>query len=710
VAAPPLSFGRPPVSRILDRTVVTPLAPSPAPNPLLDLATPIPFDAIAPEHVEPAVRSLIDEATAAIDALVALEAPPTWENTLARFDAITQRVRRGTAPVHHLLAVKESPALREAWSRVLPDVVRFWSRLYLNEGVHSRLQALSASRDTLSLSPLAIRHLDRTLRDFRRSGAALDPEGRARLEAIDVEMAELEQRFSEQVLDATAAFRLHLAEGDGDRLRGIPDDAKARFAATAAADGKGGWILTLDAPSVDAVLKHAEDRSLRRTIYEGYLERGRSEPWDNRPLIPQILALRTERARLLGYPDFPDYRLEEQMTRSGARARAFVAEMVDRTRAPWAHDLEQLQAHAAELGLSTLEPWDVSWVGERLRRARFDLDEEELRPYFPLDRVLDGMFAVSQRVFGFRVRPVTGLPVWHPDVHTYEIEDEETGRVLGTFYADFFPRPEKRQGAWMSDFRYGDPGPDGLPGPHVGNMCMNFPPPSEGRPSLLSHRDVETLFHEFGHLIHHMASTVPLEPRGGTNVAWDFVELPSQLLENWTWDREVLALLSGHWETGDPLPEPLFERMDRARTFLRGWMQMRQLTFGVMDLELHSTYDPARDGDVMGWVSERLLPLTPNRTFAEAHPLASFLHLFSGGYAASYYAYLWSEVLEADLFGRFRSDGVFNRATGRAYVETILSRGDSDDPERLFRDFMGRDPDPEALFRRNLPEGVARPS
>lgn len=672
-------------------------------NPLLRTTLPIPFDEIRAEHVEPAVRVLIHEAQAEIQALGACTDALTWENTVARFDALTRKVRRGTSPIHHLLAVAESPEFREAWGRMLPDYVRFWSRLYLDQTLHHRLVAFSESPEATALDPLQARHLARTIRDFKRAGAALDAEGKTRLESIDVELAELEQRFSEQVLDATAAFKLHLAPDEGARLSGIPDDAAGRFAARAQADGLEGWVLTLDHPSLEAVLKHAEDRALRQTLHGAHLARGTEAPFDNRPFIPKILALRTERAHLLGYADFPDYRLEEQMTRSGGRARAFVDKMVARTRPSWERDWASLDGHAVELGLETLEPWDVSWIAEKLRKTRYDLDEATLRPYFPLPSVLDGMFELCRRVFGFRVTPRFDLPVWHPDVRVFDVLDEVDNRLLGVFYADFFPRPEKRQGAWMSDFIYGEPDASGLAGAHVGNMCANFPPPSGDRPSLLSHRDVETLFHEFGHLLHHLASTVPIESRGGTNVAWDWVELPSQLMENWTWNEEALALISGHWETGEPLPKSCFDRLNRARRFLGGWMQMRQLTFGVMDLELHSNFDPERDGDVMAWVTERLVPLTPNRRFAAAHPLAAFLHLFSGGYAASYYAYLWSEVLEADLFGRFQAEGVFNRETGRAYVQSILSQGDADDPDVLFRAFMRRDPDPEALLVRNLP-------
>jgi oligopeptidase A len=683
-----------------------PMAEAPPPssdaggsNPLLDRSFRVPFHRIEAGHVAPGVRALLAQAEEKIEALADQPGTGSWRDTMERFDAITEGVRRGTAPVQHLLAVAETPELRQAWNEVLPEVSAFWSRLYLHAGIWSRLKGFVETEEARKLDPLRRRHLEKTLKDFRRSGADLPEGDRARLEAIEVELSRLQQRFSEHVLDATAGYEFHVIERD--RLAGIPPDAVARFRRRARSQGKEGWILTLDHPSFEAVMKHASDREIRREIHRAFLARGSAEPWDNRPLIPRILELRTEKARLLGFPDFPDYRLEEQMARSGARAREFVSEMVERTRPHFERDLDALREHAAVEGLPDLRPWDASWLMERLRKARFDLDEEELRPYFPLERVVQGLFDLTERLFGVRVEEREIQETWHPDVRYFEIRDDG-GTLLGAFYADFFPRPEKRQGAWMNDFIYGGPRGDGTLTPHLGGISANFPPPGEERPALLGHRDVETLFHEFGHLLHHCTSRVPIEGRGGINVAWDWVELPSQLLENWTWEREALDLIAAHWETGEPIPWDLYRRMVRARRFMGGWQQMRQLSFGTLDLALHSEFDAKRDGDPVEWVTRRILPLAPDREFAAAHPLTSFLHLFPGGYAASYYAYLWSEVLEADLFTRFQEEGIFNRETGRAYLDTILSQGDREDPEVLFRRFMGRDPDPEALIRRNL--------
>jgi oligopeptidase A len=676
-------------------------------NPFLDRSFDIPFQHMSAEHVRTAVQVTLEEASAGVRKLAReTDGPLTWDATIGELDRITERVRRVTNPIHHLLAVAESPALREAWNGVLPDVTTFWARLFLDGEIRERIHAFSETAAAGDLDDLHQRHLRRTLREFDRAGAGLPDGERARLEAIDVELSQIEQTFSENVLDATAAWSLHVR--DESRLRGVPEDARNRFRQRAEAEGMDGWILSLDAPAVQAVLKHASDRDLRREVHAAYLARGTGEPWDNRPLIPRILELRREKAHLLGYADFPDFRLEEQMAKHGEGARIFLEEMVERTRPYWIRDFQELETYALEVGLESVRPWDTSWLAEQLRKSRYDLDEEELRPYFPLKKVMDGLFELARRLFALEIEETPTEAVWHPDVRYYTVRDG-SGNRLAAFYADLFPRPEKRQGAWMSDFIYGASEENGGRSPHLANMCANFPPPSDGTPALLTHRDVETLFHEFGHLLHHCTSRVPIEGRGGINVAWDWVELPSQFMENWSWERDALALFSGHWSTGEPIPDPLFERMERARRFLGGWAQMRQLSFGIMDLALHGEYDPESDGDAVAWASRRIVHISPTPEFAAANPLPSFLHLFSGGYAASYYSYLWSEVLEADLFGRFREEGIFSRKLGQEYLETILSRGDAEDPDVLFRRFMGRDPDPEALLRRNLGEVPAIP-
>jgi oligopeptidase A len=476
-------------------------------------------------------------------------------------------------------------------------------------------------------------------------------------------------------------------------------------------------MLTLDFPSVEPVLKYCRDRELRREIFVAYSTRCRGGQYDNRPLLARILRLRDELAGILGYASFPDYALEDRMAGSGRRATSFETDLVERTRPYWDRDVEELKEHATKLGLSSVEPWDASFVMEDLRRERYDIDDETLRPYFPLTKVLDGLFEIVRRTFGFRIEERKIPEVWHADVRYFELFDDADGTLLGAFYTDWFPRAEKRQGAWMNHFVTGGPRPSGF-APHVGVICGNFTPPEGDEPALLTHREVETTFHEFGHLLHHCTSKVEIPSRAGINVAWDWVELPSQLMENWTWEREALDLFACHHETGEPLPDEIFARMVAARRYMGGWAQMRQLSLGTVDLALHSDLAPKlrasangsgapeldrkQGDDVMAFGERWFADFVPHPRFAEYHALTSFSHLFAGGYAAAYYSYLWSEVLDADAFTRFKREGIFNRETGRSYVESILSRGDSADPDQLFVEFMGRRPDPGALLERNL--------
>ena len=679
-------------------------------NPLLSDDFRIPFHRIRAEHVEPGVRRALQEAEAEVDAIAADRSPATWRNTLGRLDAATDRLARRIAPAAHLVAVAETPPLREAYNAVLPEMSEFWSRLPLNSELWGRIKAFAATEAARSLTGIERRHLDKTVREFERAGADLPEREKQRLADIRVQLARIEQKFSENVLDATAAFELRVE--DRARLQGVPEPALRRARRKAEEKGLDGWLLTLDYPSVEPILKHCEDRALRREIHAAYVSRCRGGEHDNRSLIVRILVLRDELAHILGYERFSDYKLEDRMARTGQRAAEFERDLVERTRPYWTRDLDELRRHAAVLGLDGLEPWDVAYVTEKLRKERYDLDDELLRPYFPIEGVLAGLFDVVERAFGFRVQERKIEEVWHADVRYYELLDE-AGMVVGAFYADWFPRKEKRGGAWMNDLITGGPRERGFE-PHLGVVCGNFTPPDGDFPSLLTHREVMTAFHEFGHLLHHCASRVPIPSRAGINVAWDWVELPSQLMENWTWERDALDLFARHHESGEPLPDQLYERMQAARRFGSGLQQMRQLSFGTVDLLLHDDLAPllraratgetdgAQADTVMSFARDAFLPFVPAPSFAEGHSLTSFTHLFSGGYAAGYYSYLWSEVLDADVFTRFQREGVFNRETGRAYVDTILSRGDSADPDELFREFMGRDPDPGALLERNL--------
>ncbi|HEX8691775.1 MAG TPA: M3 family metallopeptidase [Longimicrobium sp.] len=670
-------------------------------NPLLARELPIPFDRIAVEHVVPAFRQALAEAEAEVEALVADTGPRTYENTVWRLEEIGERLGQVVRPVGHLMAVMSSPELRAAYETVLPEYSAFAARLPLNPGLWRAVQGYAASGEARSLTGIRRRHLEKTVRGFLRAGADLDPARKERVEAIKVELSRILTDFSNHVLDATNAWDLVLT--DEADLAGLPASARAQARAAAAAKGVEGWRFTLHHPSWHPFVQYADRRDLREAMWRAYMNRGSEPPYDNRPIIRRVLELRRELAHLLGYRDWADFALEEAMAKTGRRAVEFERDLAGRTRPHWERERAALEAFAqGELGLERLEAWDLSWATEKMRLARYDLDAEALRPYFPLDRVLAGLFEIVRRLFGVEVREAPELPVWHPQVAAYRALGED-GEVLGTFYMDWFPRESKRAGAWMNGLVVGRPG--GAGGgrvPAVALIAGNVSPPEGGRPALLTHREVETVFHEFGHLLHHLLSRVEVPSLGGTHVPPDWVELPSQIMENWTWEREALDLFARHWETGEPIPEELYRKMMAARTFMAAHHQMRQLSFGTVDLDLHVEYDPASGEDPVERAKRVLGRFQHRPEFADDHFITGFSHIFAGGYAAGYYSYLWSEVLEADAFTRFEREGLFSREAGRAFVDSVLSRGDDTDPDELFREFMGRDPDPEALLRRNL--------
>ena len=668
-------------------------------NPLLSGEDPIPFDRITPGHVVPAVRQALANAQAEVDAVAALAGPRTYQNTLQALERMGERLGRVVRPVAHLNSVMSSPELRQAYQTVLPEVSAFSARIPLNAELWSAVKAYAGTDDARALTGVRRRHLDKVVRSFERAGADLPPQAKQRVEALRVELSRTTTEFANHVLDATNAWELVLT--DEAELEGLPESARAQARAAAEARGVQGWRFTLQFPSYQPVMQYAARRDLRQRIYHAYMNRASSGEHDNRPLIRRILELRRELAGILGFGDYADLALEESMAGSGARAMAFEEDLTERTRPLWLQEMEGLQAFArTELGIDPLEPWDVSYAIERLRLARYDMDAELLRPYFPMGRVLEGLFGLAERLFGVRVRPRELDAVWHPEVRFYDVVDEG-GMLLGSFYTDWFPRESKRGGAWMTGLVVGGPRPHGWK-PHLALIAGNLSPPEGGRPALLTHREVQTVFHEFGHLLHYVLSRVEVPALGGTRVPADWVELPSQLMENWTWERPALDLFARHWQTGEPIPEALYQKLRAGRTFMGAHRQMKRLSYGMVDLELHVRYDPATDGDPVARAQQVMERFQPHPHFAHDHFITAFSHIFSGGYAAGYYSYLWSAVLEADAFTRFQREGLFNRETGRAFVDAVLSQGDAEEPDELFRRFMGREPDPEALLRRDL--------
>lgn len=669
-------------------------------NPLLLGDFRVAFADISAEHMLPAVESALAAAEATLSEIREHPGSHTWDTLVTALDEAEESVSRLVNICSHLNSVASTQQVRVAFQQVLPLYSGFMNSLRTDQQLWARLKEYAASPEADGLDSVRRRRLEKLMRQFRLQGADLDDRGRARIQDIFRELAELSNRFGENVLDATAAFRLHLT--DREDLAGLPESSVAQARETAEEAGLDGWLFTLHQPSLQPFLQYSDRRELRRQLHEAHVNRAADGEFDNRPVLRRILELRAEGAALLGYRNFADWRLEESMVGSGQAAADFIAELEERTRPYWLGETARLEEFARmELGLPQLEAWDVAWASEKLRQHLLSYDEEEFRPYFSHDRVLDGMFELAARLFGITVTEASNSQVWHPDVRYYEIHDGD-GTHLASFYADWFPREGKRGGAWMNSFTTGGPRAGGGFDPHLGLVVGNLTPPAGGKPARFTHREVQTVFHEFGHLLHHCLSRVELPALAGTNVLWDWVEVPSQIMENWTVEPEALSLFARHADTGAELPEELLVRLKEAETFHGAHAQMRQLSFGALDLALHADWDPDSSDDPVSLARRVRSRFTAREEHADDSFICGFTHLFAGGYAAAYYSYKWSEVLEADAFSRFRSEGVLNPETGREFRELILETGDSADPNELYRRFMGRGPSVTALIERNM--------
>jgi oligopeptidase A len=670
------------------------------PNPLIQLGFEIPFDEIEAAHVVPAIDELLAAARAAVDDIVARSEPHTYASTLGALEDATGPLERAMTVVGHLESVATTDALREAYNSTVPKVSAFWSELAMNDDLYRAVRAFSQTSEAAALGPTEKRFLEKTLDDFRRHGAELDRESKAKLQAMEVELTELTTEFAQHVLDETNAFELVLT--DESKLAGLPDSAKEAARENARAKGVEGWRFTLQAPSLIPLLTYLDDAGIREQVWRAYNTRATSGDRDNRPVITRILELRCAKAKLLGYQDFADLVTEDRMAKTGAKAQAFLEGLREKTEAAFERENEELTAFRRQLEgdrAPAIQPWDAAYYAEKQRQAKYDFNEEELRPYFPLGRVLDGLFATAQALYDVKIVE-RDAATWDPSVQSYAIEDRD-GTMTAAFYVDLFPRENKRGGAWMNAllsvaYREDEPLPN------LGLFCANVNPPVGDKPALLTHREVETLFHEFGHLLHHCFSRVSVRSLAGTNVPWDFVELPSQIMENWCWERAGLDLFAAHYETGEPIPDALYEKMVRARIYRAANAQMRQLGFASTDLLLHREYDPSRDGDVMAYARAELEKYSPAPLPTDYGMLAGFTHLFGDpiGYAAGYYSYKWAEVLDADAFTRFKEEGITSPSVGKAFREAILSKGNSEDPAKLYEAFMGRAPKLEPLLER----------
>jgi len=666
-------------------------------NPLLG-QDPLPrFVQIRPEHVEPAMRELLTRSRARLGELAALPAP-TFATLIEPLEELQHGITRTWSPVSHLNAVLNSAALRAGYNACLPLLSAYQTDLAQSEPLFRAYRTI-AERDAAGLAPVQRRLIEHAVRDFRLAGVALPAADKARFKTVMQELTQLQAKFEENVLDAANAWSRHVT--DPEELRGL-NEMLIELAARRAQERKlSGWVLTLDQPTYVAVLTDAESENLRRAFYEAWVTRASDRGpgagrWDNSSVMEEILRRRHEAARLLDFPSYAEYALATRMARSVGEVLEFLHELARSARPAALAEFAELEQFAGK----ELAAWDVGFYSERLQRARFAVSQEELRPYFPLPRVLAGLFAVAERLFGVHIREHAGVPSWHADVRFFDIEGAGGVRI-GSFYLDAYARPNKRSGAWMDECVGRKRLASGAALP-VAYLVCNFLPPGAGKPALLTHDDVVTLFHEFGHGLHHLLTRVDYPSLAGINgVSWDAVELPSQFLENYAWHGEVLQQISGHFESGAALPEQMQSRLIATRSFQAGLAMMRQLEFALFDFRLHSEYAPERGARVLEILGEvrsevAVAPVPQWNRFPH-----SFGHIFAGGYAAGYYSYKWAEVLAADAFAAFEESGVFDRGTAQRFLDAILSRGGSRDALDAFIEFRGRTPDVRALLKQH---------
>lgn len=676
-------------------------------NPLLQGGDLPPFSSLQPAHIEPAVKQVIQDNEAALGRLLSDDGTePDWQNLVQVLDNLEDRLNTLWSTVSHLFSVNNSKELREIYDRCLPLVTEYSTSLAQNEALYRRLRALREQAESERLTPSQVKVLDDYLLDFELSGIALEPASKQRFKEVEKELSRLSMQFSNNVLDSTHAWSRHIT--DASQLAGLPETALGVAEEAARQRGLEGYLLTLDFPCYQAVTTYADDEALREEMYTAYVSRASTEAagnrdWDNAPLIDRILELRREKADLLKFTSYAELSLATKMAESPAEVVAFLDQLVKKGRPVAEREFHELAQYAAGLGKTTLKAWDVAYYSEKQRKERYDISQEELRVYFPVDKVKAGLFHIVSTLFGVTIRPNPGYETWHPAVEAYDIFLDD--QLIARFFLDLYTRDSKKSGAWMGGCRSRRVLDDGSLQLPAAYLVCNFSAGKGDRPALLTHNEVTTLFHEFGHGIHHLLTRVnELRVSGINGVAWDAVELPSQLLENWCWNRDSINLISAHYQNGEPLPEAMLDRMLAAKNFQAGLKMMRQLEFGLFDFELHRGLAELRPG----YVRDSMLAVRDRTAVYDTPPFNrfenSFSHIFAGGYAAGYYSYYWAEVLSADVFSRFDEAGVLNPATGRSFLDKILSRGGAAKALDLFKDFMGREPKIDALLQQ---KGIA---
>lgn len=670
-------------------------------NPLLQDTVLPPFSQIKPEAVEPAIDQLLADSRSAIEQLVETVDVPTWENFVAPLEQLNDTLAKAWSPVSHLNAVVNNDELRDAYNACLPKLSQYWTELGQHQGLYQHYQQIADSEQFAALSKPQQTVIEHTLRDFKLSGIALPEAEQKRYGELQQRLSELTTKFSENVLDATGGWTKLIK--DEAELAGMPETAIAAARQMAEAKGEEGWLITLDFPSYFPVMTYADNRELRREVYEAFSTRASDQgpnagEWDNSGVMLEILELRREKAQLLGFSNYAEYSLATKMAEDTDQVIGFLDDLAAKSLPEAQREYQELCDFARdEHGMESLEAWDIGYYGEKLKHARYEISQEMLRPYFPMPKVLEGMFIVAQRLFGIDIEEVDNFDSWHQDARLFHVKRD--GELIARFFLDPFAREKKRGGAWMDDCRVRRRLDDGALQLPVAYLVCNFNPPVGDDPALLTHNEVTTLFHEFGHGIHHMLTKIEHADVSGINgVAWDAVELPSQFMENWCWEPDALALISGHYETGETLPSELLDKMLAAKNFQSGMMMVRQLEFSLFDFHLHREFEPGKTDiqQVLDQVRDQVAVVKPPRFNRFQH---GFSHIFAGGYAAGYYSYKWAEVLSADAFSRFEEEGIFNQKAGADFLHAILEQGGSREAMELFVEFRGRKPEVDALLR-----------
>ncbi len=670
-------------------------------NPLLESFELPPFSRIKPEHVEPAIETLIKRNLIMINELTLQQKNPTWDSLVAPIEDLDDALNKAWSPVSHLNSVANSKELREAYHLCLPKLSDYGTTVGQNKQLYEAYVALKASPSFATLEKAQQKTITNAIRDFELSGVALPEADKEQFAILSKKLSELQSHFQDNVMDATDHWFYDAQENE---LKGIPKESIALAKLAAEKAGVKGWRLTLDFPCYYAVIQHADSRELRQRLHEAYNTRASElgqnpERWDNTALMDEILATRHALAKLLGFKNYAERSVFKKMAKDPQKVMTFLEDLAKLTKPFAEKEFKELQAFAKkEYGIDKLESWDIPYYSEKLQQLQYSLSEELLRPYFPAKQAVTGLFEVVRRLYGLNIVEETNVDKWHDDVRFFAIHDSKN-ELLGKFYLDLYARNQKRGGAWMDEACVRRMSHGKLQHP-VAYLTCNFRAPLNDEPALLTHDEVITLFHEFGHGLHHMLTKIDYPSVSGINgVPWDAVELPSQFMENWCWESEALAFISSHYQTKEPLPQDLLQKMMKAKNFQSAMQLMRQLEFALFDFRIHLEYDSKKDSQIQSILNEvrknyAVVSYAPYSRFAH-----SFTHIFAGGYAAGYYSYLWAEVLSSDAFSKFETDGIFNQQTGQDFLHKILEKGGSEDPDILFRDFRGRDPELTPLLK-----------